>query len=243
MRCHFFMNVRFKYGLAVGLLGALACALLLWTASPLAMAGDKGNPNPGVLPPQSNAFGKSYGEWGDAWWRWILSIPTAENPLIDPTGANAGEGQSGKVWFLAGTLSSFGGGAAERTITVPAGEAIFFPIYNSVWINTPQFGDPEWSPAQEAFARAVVAEQVESFVALGCTIDGQPVQNITSYRATTPEGGATMVDLPDGNLFGVPAGTYGPMVTDGYYLLLAPSQPARIRFTSTRPTPPGFTWM
>jgi hypothetical protein len=33
---------------------------------------------------------------------------------------------------------------------------------------------------------------------------------------------AQLVPLPDGNIFGVPADTYGPMVTDGYYLMLAP---------------------
>jgi hypothetical protein len=31
-----------------------------------------------------------------------------------------------------------------------------------------------------------------------------------------------MVTMPDGNVFGIAAGTYGPMVTDGYYLMLTP---------------------
>jgi len=55
------------------------------------------------------------------------------NPLLDQTGANAAIGQSGPVWFLAGTT----GGTAERAITVPAGKSLFFPLVNNVWICTP----------------------------------------------------------------------------------------------------------
>ena len=58
------------------------------------------------------------------------------NPLLDQTGQNAALGQSGEVWFLAGTT----GGSAERTVTVPPGKALFFPIVNNLWINIPYPG-------------------------------------------------------------------------------------------------------
>src|SRR5262249_33125691 len=60
--------------------------------------------NPGVLPPSSNPYGRSYGEWGAAWWQWALSLPLSESPLNDPTGAHIAAGQSGPVWFLSGTF-------------------------------------------------------------------------------------------------------------------------------------------
>ena len=63
-----------------------------------------GQGNPGVLPPNSSVLGKSYGEWGAEWWKWAVSIPLAINPMNDQTGANAAQGQSGSVWFLAGTF-------------------------------------------------------------------------------------------------------------------------------------------
>jgi len=84
--------------------------------------------NPGILPPQSHPQGKTYGEWAVAWWQWALSIPEAQSPVADATGEFAGVGQSGPVWFLAGTF----GNSAERTVTVPAGKSIFMPVHN--WI-------------------------------------------------------------------------------------------------------------
>lgn len=85
--------------------------------------GGGGNTNPGILPPQSKPYGKTYGQWGADWWRWALSIPADSNPILDPTGASCGLGQSGPVWFLAGT----GGAAVTRECSVPAGRALFSP--------------------------------------------------------------------------------------------------------------------
>lgn len=42
--------------------------------------------NAGVFLPSSTPFGKTYGEWGDEWWKWALSIPPGDNPLLDETG-------------------------------------------------------------------------------------------------------------------------------------------------------------
>src|SRR5437016_2320237 len=53
------------------------------------------------------AYGKTYGQLPAAWWQWGLSVPAAVNPSLDTTGADAGQGQTGPVWFLGGT---FGGG-------------------------------------------------------------------------------------------------------------------------------------
>jgi hypothetical protein len=36
---------------------------------------------------------------------------------------------------------------------------------------------------------------------------------------------AFSLTLPDGNLFGIPAGLYAPAVADGFYLLLPPLRP------------------
>ena len=217
---------------------ALLAVTLLAAFSPSARAGDRGNQNPGVLPPNSHAFGMSYGQWADAWVQWAFSIPMDHNPITDLTGQDAAVGQSGKVWFLAGTF----GGTAERTITVPEGKALFFPIGEWTWVNTPAFGDNPWSPAQEAFTRDFIATQVDDFVNLSCQIDGRAVANLDAYRAVTPAGQAFMVTMPDNNLFGIPAGTYGPSVTDGYWLLLAPLSHGQhtIHFTAEAGSNPDF---
>jgi hypothetical protein len=45
--------------------------------------------------------------------------------------------------------------------------------------------------------------------------------------------------LPDNNIFAVPAGTYGPTVSDGYYLILKPLTKGQhtIEFAGSIPNP------
>jgi hypothetical protein len=60
------------------------------------------------------------------------------------------------------------------------------------------------------------------------SIDGVAVQNLSHYRFQSP---VTQYRLPNDNVFtvlfdfSVPAGTYAPAVSDGYWLLLKPLTP------------------
>ena len=40
-----------------------------------------------VVPPQSTAYGSHFADWAAQWWQFVLSIPLADNPLLDETGA------------------------------------------------------------------------------------------------------------------------------------------------------------
>ncbi len=202
-------------------------ALITGLAATLALAG---NPNPKILPIGSSAHGQPYGVWSGVWWQWAYSFPADSNPVSDPTGEFAALGQSGSVWFLAGTF----GTTVTRTVTVPAGQTLFFPIMNQIWINMPEFGDAPWSPEQNLYARALVADMIDQGINLACEIDGVAVNDITSYRCTTPFGAEYMVTLPENNVWGIPAGTYGPSVDDGYWLMLTPLTPGKhtIHFTA-----------
>src|SRR6266511_4357873 len=91
----------------------LSLLLAVLTAAPAALA--QRQPNPGILPVDSNPYGKSYGDWGAAWWAWVLSIPGDQNPNFDATGEFCHVGQDGPVWFVAGNF----GGVNTRTCTVP----------------------------------------------------------------------------------------------------------------------------
>jgi hypothetical protein len=50
------------------------------------------NPNPGVLPPSSHAFGTTYGDLAGAWWNWAVRFPAEKNPIVDDTGENGARG-------------------------------------------------------------------------------------------------------------------------------------------------------
>lgn len=215
------------------------CALALglgWGAN-LALAG--GKTGPVIWPPDTKPYGMSCGEWAVDWWQWALSIPQDLNPLNDSTGENATQGQpDGPVFFLAGTM----GGGAERTVTVPAGKALFFPVVNSIWVNLEDFGDAPWSPKQEAFARRVIGKTIDNVYDVSCEIDGWVVKDILDYRCRTAQQDEFMVWMPDSSLWGLPGpATYGPSVDDGIYLMLAPLPAGQhtIHFTAAGATDPS----
>jgi hypothetical protein len=190
---------------------------------------DKGNP--GVFPARSKPYGLSYGEWSARWWQWILSIPTKLNPNLDPTGAHCGEGQSGHVWFLPG---SFSGPEPDRTCTVPTETSLFLPLPNVVFgagvgdCKSPGWGNP--GPCDVPALRAAAAAQVDTATGVEVSLDGIPVLNPKSYRFQSPEFSYTLTSHNVvAFLFGfpVPAGTYAPAVSDGYWLMFKPLTPGR----------------
>jgi hypothetical protein len=56
-------------------------------------------------------------------------------------------------------------------------------------------------------------------VTLEASLDGVPLRQLSEYRVQSP---VFSVTLPERNLLGIPSGTYAPMVSDGYWLMLTP---------------------
>lgn len=204
------LGQRLKLAIALGVLG-----LLLGISASVQA---ERNPNPGIAPPTSTPYGKTYGEWAAAWWQWALGVPADQNPITDTTGEFCATGQGGPVWFYAGTFGS----SAERACTVPAGKAIFMPVYN--WIFGSGVYDCEPTvpgvPCDVPALQAGAAANTEAAEILDVTIDGVPVQNVRNYRAASP--GPFPLTYPENSVFGVPSGTYFPQVADGYWLMLTP---------------------
>jgi hypothetical protein len=213
----------------------LATAILSLGAGSPSWAGNGNRDNPRILPPDSHPYGKTYSQWSAAWWQWVFSIPAPNNPLLDQTGQNAGANQSGNVWFLAGNM----GGTSERTVTVPSGKAIFFPILNTAYFGYPC--DDRNLPgceADQALEQANDIATMLSFITpsmdgatLACEIDRIPVRHLSRYR---PESSAWYtLTAVDNNIFGYLPGPYHPCVDTGYYLMLAPLSAGRhtIHFT------------
>jgi hypothetical protein len=159
------------------------------------------------------------GEWTAKWWQWALSIPADQNPLFDPPGAQCTANQSGPVFFLGGTF----GGSAERWCTMPSGKAILFPILN--YLDGSAVFDCEPTapgPCVISDLRAIAASQMDNPQLLAASIDGVALTHLQDYRVTSPVFHAT---LPEGAIFGIPAGTYWPQVSDGYWVMVAPLSP------------------
>lgn len=187
------------------------CFVLSITAA--TVSAKAGNPNPGVLPVNSNSYGNTYEQWSEKWWQWTISIPAPINPILAPTGFyDASIGQSGNVWFLAGTDNKTG---IERTVEIPAGKAIFFPIVNVLFFN-----DNDYS---EDYMRDVTKAIIDDTKVLEVTVDGKPLKNLDNYRVgsdlfvvKTPENGGFIYN-PD-----LKTQESYPSVSDGYWIMLKP---------------------
>lgn len=194
-----------------GLLASLP-ALTLMTALP-AIAQTTITP----LPPTATVDGKTQAELSTEWWQFTLGLPAEQNPVLDPTGANANFGQSGSVLFLFG---SFFGEPVNRQITVKTNQYLFFPLLNAAYISFP--GNP---PLTEAKLRNLVTFSVSN---LKASVNGQEITDLLNYQQSSP---LFTLNFPENNIFGLPAGTYNPSVSNGYWLLLPPLRSGNYEIT------------
>lgn len=133
------------------------------------------------------------------WWQWALSIPTGQNPQLDPTGQYCMIGQRGPVWFLGGV---FTGGPATRACSVPEGAAVFFPVINEVSINSPNVcgSGPENESVKDLRQMSKAFIDVVPLSSVKIQVDGKatPYQRVQSQ--------VFEVALPDANVFDDPCG-------------------------------------
>lgn len=208
-----------------GLAALVAIGLVCCVAMPLQGGGDKEPPGKEpVIPPQAAFRGQSYGDWSADWWRWCFGQPAVGHPLSDWTGADAAKGQTGNVWFLGGFWWTNDGappeGVPTRTIEIPTGTALFFPVVNG------ENNNVEVPDATMDEIRASMAEWIESITEdqVYAYIDGKKVKDLTSYRATAYE---FDMYLPEGNFldfWGIPfeEGVIDPVAADGIFLMVPP---------------------
>jgi hypothetical protein len=192
-------------------LGVIAFILGIMVLTPIAIA--EKNPNPGVIPVNSNTYGKTYGEWSAEWWKWALSIPDSKNPVKDESGKFGAEGQSGKVWFLAGTWGKTG---VSRICTIPAGKALFFPIVNY------ECSKIEGNGNNKKELLANTTPTIDNVTVKEVKVDGKSLKKLDKYRVTSK---LFVFRLPPDNVLGIPTGPRGSSsiaVSDGYWIMLEP---------------------
>jgi hypothetical protein len=181
-------------------------------------------------------YGKTMGNWGQAWWQWALNFPSADNPLLQSGQVDCSAGQSGKVWYLAGTF----GGSAERTCSVPEGKALFVPILNSIMWTPDDCAVNDLKTCREKNA----GNNLDTISSWTCTVDGVPcvwfTQVVRAQSAPRP------LNLPAGSIavtdFGYTPGLREKSIADGYAVMLHPLSRGQhtVHITSSGPggTPP-----
>jgi hypothetical protein len=215
---------------------SLFCFVFL--ASLTAGCGASGTRNTGatveVLDPTQPHYGNSDGEWGALWWKWNYELPQmaaadggAPNciiPFQDPTGANCAVGQSGDVFYLAGTT---GGTVVRDQCVVPKGKAIFFPI---ITFSADNAGVPAAMQLSDTDLMGYVKTQLDEtpVAGLSAAFDGTPIPNLASFRTQVTKFSYTLP--PEPNLYtcdgqtGV-TGLVDPAYAAGFYVMLAPPPP------------------
>lgn len=180
---------------------------------------EKSDVSNGVYVRDSKPFGKTYTEWSIAWWKWVTTEPVFDanqnliHPLFDTTGARAASGQqaSSAVYFLAG---SFAPGTITRTITISENKALFFPILNAYADTTGNWTIDSMTQAMDRF--------ISSAKDLVVHVDGQLIPNPADYRFRTNEFTTTVTDKSMYTLQSIAPGTVIPLISDGYWIMLAP---------------------
>jgi hypothetical protein len=212
---------------AIGLVGLLFGLL---TGIDIALGQALGNSQ--VVQPNSNEFGNTYGEWSARWWQWLVSIPAATNPNITSGKVDCTLGQSGQVWFLGGSFEdkrSF-----TRSCTIDRGRDLLVTPLTTIFGElgpTPESdcptGPDDCNPTQ---LRLFAADGQDDPQLLEVKVDNAQVKNVDQYRVTSPVFSAFFPEkaiLPDSIVPGgtVPKGSHGPLISDGYFVLLKPLSP------------------
>jgi hypothetical protein len=176
----------------------------------LAMAGAacalqaSAQPRPVLIAPGKPILGASQEEWSRRWWQWALSFDDEDSPVADDTGEFCTRGQTGTVWFLAGT---YGTRRTERTCHVPQGRTLFFPLIN--FVTYPAEGERE--RCASLIARA--AKLTQAPAALVLEIDGVRFSGLVAHRQATK------------SCFRLEEGDPDIGAANGYYVAVAPLPP------------------
>ena len=164
--------------------------------------------NSAVFPPDSHPYGMSYAEWEAAFAKWGMEYPVEGHPFANPD-FDITQRQSGKVWFFGGE------GTIDRTVTIPHGVALFFPLRDA---EVSTIEDPPFFGATEAEQRAGAEWFADHIVDVFASVDGDAVRDLEDYRVTSPQ---YEFDAPTPSIVG-PRGGPGTSVASGYVLMVKP---------------------
>jgi hypothetical protein len=200
------------------------------SASSAALSQSLGNSQ--VVQPNSIEFENTYGEWSARWWQWLVSIPAATNPNLTSGAVDCTLGQSGQVWFLGG---SFGDKPSyTRSCTIEGGKDLLVTPLTALFGElgpTPESDCPNGpNECDPILLRSSAAEGQDDPQLLEVRVDNAQVKNVDQYRVTSPVFSAffpAKAILPDSIVLGgtVPQGSHGPLISDGYFVLLKPLSP------------------
>jgi hypothetical protein len=189
------------------------------------------SPSPTVVPPNAPAVRWVYSQLSAMWWQWMFSRPAVTdasgnntNPQFDTTGAYSLAGQECHPVLL---LPACWGGDVARTIRVPAGRMLFFPIANA-WADV--LGEKPVPTVPELYSRVKGWVDPTVLTDLYATLNGKSLVSAPQLSAFRFQSLPFAYFIPKDNFFALwgysfPAQIVYPAISDGYWLLLEPLRP------------------
>jgi hypothetical protein len=167
-----------------------------------------------IFPPEAKPYGLTYADHIKNFWKWILKIPSNQNPNNDATGAKCTTGQqntNSSVFYLAPN----NGGTSQRTCKVPAGKGLFIPVMPM------EASDKELPKASVADLSKSAKDDQDHVNSLYLKIGDKEYnfQDLNKYRTRTDGFDAV---FPDNGIFGVIKGGASKAVADGRYIITEP---------------------
>lgn len=185
-------------------------------------------------------LGRTPKQWTVEWWECIHATPVSANPAYDLQGGHAPVGQRGPVWFLCGAFNASQG--VERTIAVPEGTSLLFPLLNVEWDNQGLLAPLSPEQLRGLVAEFMAAVRPES---LFVELDGVRLGTNSIVRIESPDFVFAFPEDSVGRAFGFEGrrGIYGPAVADGWWTMLRPLPPGRhtLHFGGDAGAPFAFT--
>jgi hypothetical protein len=168
-----------------------------------------------IYPLDSKPFGLSYEDYVKNYWKLMLRIPEAQNPMNDAAGVLCTYEQdisNSSIFYLPTNL---GGKSPDRTCKIPEGLSIFIPIM-MVESSTKEMGNVTISELHQNSK-----DDQDKVNSLSLTVDSTKLnyEDLKKYRTHTKD---FQVNFPDKGLFGVINGGPATVVADGYHVLIKP---------------------
>jgi hypothetical protein len=166
-----------------------------------------------VQPPGATVAGKTIAEWSAEWWRWAATLAPPGDPFTDVNGQYANVGQSGPVFFLAGSPV----GSWSRKFQVPTNSYVLIPLLVGE-LSQLELG---FDKTEDEIRQAAKA-QADKIDSLHATLDGAfiPKDVLFAHREVSPAFSFVAVANNQVGISGV--GDSGIAVADGYFLMLGP---------------------
>jgi hypothetical protein len=153
-----------------------------------------------IVPSYESIAGRTYPQWAEQYWAWLLSKRPDRNPTQDMSGELCAEDQSGAMWYLAGADEK---ARVERACTIPHGKYLMLPAIVQIVSRKDQ---PCSELEKDRFAERAVNSIRADFV----TVDGQRFDALYDYHPFTSH--CTIIRGTDGQAISNSSVFYGTWV-------------------------------